>query len=76
MTVIASPGQGPDRSTEVSYTDTKVSAKPTMMVIGSISSYLMLAEFTFHTFSRIMNISMLTGDRKRQFRCRISSQIM
>jgi len=24
MTVIASPGQGPDRSTEVSYTDTKV----------------------------------------------------
>ena len=25
MTVIASPGQGPDRSTEVSYTDTKVS---------------------------------------------------
>ena len=27
MTVIASPGQGPDRSTEVSYTDTKVSAK-------------------------------------------------
>ena len=23
MTVIASPGQGPDRSTEVSYTDTK-----------------------------------------------------
>ena len=73
MTVIASPGQGPDRSTEVSYTDTKVSAKPTMMVIGSISSY---AEFTFHTFSRIFNISMLTGDRKRQFRCRISSQIM
>ena len=38
MTVIASPGQGPDRSTEVSYTDTKVSAKPTMMVIGSISA--------------------------------------
>ena len=36
MTVIASPGQGPDRSTEVSYTDTKVSAKPTMIVIGSI----------------------------------------
>ena len=36
MTVIASPGQGPDRSTEVSYTDTKVSAKPTIMVIGSI----------------------------------------
>ncbi len=26
MTVIASPGQGPDRSTEVSYTDTKVSS--------------------------------------------------
>ena len=25
MTVIASPGQGPDRSTEVSYTDTKAS---------------------------------------------------
>ena len=25
LTVIASPGQGPDRSTEVSYTDTKVS---------------------------------------------------
>ena len=25
MTVIASPGQGPDGSTEVSYTDTKVS---------------------------------------------------
>ena len=28
MTVIASPGQGPDRSTEVSYTDTKVSLTP------------------------------------------------
>ena len=27
MTVIASPGQGPDRSTEVSYTDTKVQTK-------------------------------------------------
>ena len=27
MTVIASPGQGPDRSTEVSYTDTKVGSK-------------------------------------------------
>ena len=27
MTVIASPGQGPDRSTEVSYTDTKVGSR-------------------------------------------------
>ena len=27
MTVIASPGQGPDRSTEVSYTDTKVTVR-------------------------------------------------
>ena len=28
MTVIANPGQGPDRSTEVSYTDTKVGPSP------------------------------------------------
>ena len=32
MTVIASPGQGPDRSTEVSYTDTKVCDTPTSIM--------------------------------------------
>ena len=34
MTVIASPGQGPDRSTEVSYTDTKVSMVELIMFIS------------------------------------------
>ena len=38
MTVIASPGQGPDRSTEVSYTDTKVSAKLRFRVMKSYIS--------------------------------------
>ena len=32
MTVIASPGQGPDRSTEVSYTDTKVGMRNHLVV--------------------------------------------
>ena len=41
MTVIASPGQGPDRSTEVSYTDTKVSAKLRFRIMETyISSQL------------------------------------
>ena len=34
MTVIASPGQGPDRSSEVSYTDTKVSMVELIMFIS------------------------------------------
>ena len=38
MTVIASPGQGPDRSTEVSYTDTKVSAKLRFRIMETYKS--------------------------------------
>ena len=34
MTVIASPGQGPDRSTEVSYTDTKVKVNKDDIFVG------------------------------------------
>ena len=36
MTVIASPGQGPDRSTEVSYTDTKVGSKALISLINYV----------------------------------------
>ena len=43
MTVIASPGQGPDRSTEVSYTDTKVRQ-------SFINLYIKKLKFMMHSY--------------------------
>ena len=37
MTVIASPGQGPDMSTEVSYTDTKASSWARVNFVSDLS---------------------------------------
>ena len=40
MTVIASPGQGPDRSTEVSYTDTKVIGNGSFGVVYQANTHI------------------------------------
>jgi len=46
MTVIASPGQGPDRSTEVSYTDTKV--KITSLSTRVVASICIISAVLVH----------------------------
>ena len=67
MTVIASPGQGPDRSTEVSYTDTKVTVRSLLVpsfvrfVASSLFRSYFISCFFSYLFCSLRNCCSVFG---------------